>query len=198
MVNRVDGVGNYQYPEVRNVNTKANESTMNMDYGQTSVQNPYEAAGVIYEPVTGPAQATPKVDEAEELGVRLDLSKNSVATVNPDKEAVVEETFGETVKRIFYSAIEAIKSFAKAIWEGDETEKLSAELTDENLRSQAAEKGFMTAEERLAQLLKEDNRGTLVKNSDLLTYYDRSGHIASMDPSDKSKILNGTGKDIVL
>ena len=36
--------------------------------------------------------------------------------------------------------------------------------------------------------------GHLAKNSDLLTQYDRSGHIISMDPSDKRRILQGEGR----
>ena len=36
--------------------------------------------------------------------------------------------------------------------------------------------------------------GHLAKNSDLLTQYDRSGHIISLDPSDKRRILQGEGR----
>lgn len=196
MINKVDGIGQYRYPEVRNVNVKTNESAMNMDYGQTSVKDPYENAGVIYEPQNAPAQQPQKV-QTEERGVKIELSSNATAVSSTaPKEAVVEESFGATVKRIFYSAVDAVKSFIQNLWEGSTTE--NQELNDENLRSEAVTKGYQTAEERLAELLKQDNRGTLAKNSDLLTYYDRSGHIAKMDPSDKSKILTGTSNDIQL
>lgn len=195
MINKVDGIGNYRYPEVRNVNVKTSESAMNMDYGQTAVKDPYEGAGVIYEPKTTQTPQ-PESVKKDDTGVKLDLSSSTTVASTSAKDAVVEESFGASVKRIFYAAIEAVKSFVQNLWEGTSTE--ITEVNDENLRSEAVSKGYQTAEERLAELLQQDNRGTLAKNSDLLTYYDRSGHITKMDPSDKSKILTGTSNDIQL
>ncbi len=48
--------------------------------------------------------------------------------------------------------------------------------------------------EDIAAFLADYGGRHLAKNSDLLTQYDRSGHIVSMDASDRRRILQGEGK----
>ena len=48
--------------------------------------------------------------------------------------------------------------------------------------------------EDIAAFLVDYGGRHLAKNSDLLTQYDRSGHIVSMDASDRRRILQGEGK----
>ena len=52
--------------------------------------------------------------------------------------------------------------------------------------------------EQLVRYLTEDGRRPPARSTDLLTSYDRSGRIVSIDPSDRQLILKGTFGDIKL
>ena len=95
--------------------------------------------------------------------------------------------------------LDNIKVFVNRLWNGnDASSEVPEELMKGDFRKNAAASGFKTTEERLQELLNKDNRGHLVKNSDLLTYYDRSGHISKVNASDRTRIIEGDAKDIYL
>ncbi len=192
MVDRINGIGNYNnFPVIRGTNKEDEDSTYAQEYGQAPVKDPYGDKGVIYEPGTS---GSVKEDEPEN-GVRLDLSS---AATEPKRD-VVDEDYLAKAKRIFFEFIERVKEFAVNLWNGNEgTEDVPAELLEGDFRKNAAASGFKTTEERLAELLRSDNRGHLVKNSDLLTYYDRSGRISKVNASDRTRIMEGDYKDIYL
>ena len=197
MVDRINGVGNYSYPLVRGTEKKDEDSTYAKEYGQGLIKDPYENAGVVYEPGRSKAQesvATPK-EEVPENGVRLDISSLSK---EPEKK-VVDEDLMARAKRIFFEFLDNIKVFVNRLWNGnDASSEVPEELMKGDFRKNAAASGFKTTEERLQELLNKDNRGHLVKNSDLLTYYDRSGHISKVNASDRARIIEGDAKDIYL
>ncbi len=60
--------------------------------------------------------------------------------------------------------------------------------------SQASPLDRDNSPEAAVAFLADYGGGHLAKNSDLLTQYDRSGHIISLDPSDKRRILQGEGR----
>ncbi len=197
MVDRINGIGNYNYPLVRGTEKKEEDSTYAKEYGQGLIKDPYENAGVVYEPGnsrTNESAAAPKEDIPEN-GVRLDIS----SLAKEPKSDVVEEDFVARAKRIFFELLDNVKTFFNALWNGnDAASEVPEELMEGDFRKNAAASGFKTTEERLQELLNKDKRGHLVKNSDLLTYYDRSGHISKVNPSDRARIMEGDYKDIYL
>ena len=192
MVDRINGIGNYNtYPVIKGPASGEEESDFAKEYGQGLVSDPYGDKGVIYESA---APNEPKKDEPES-GVRLDLSSAATA---PESD-IVEEDFIAKAKRLFFDLIQGIREFASKLWNGnDGTPEVPEELLQGDFRKNAAASGFKTAEERLQELLNNDNRGHLVKNSDLLTYYDRSGRISSVNASDRIRIMEGDYRDIYL
>ena len=198
MVDRINGVGSYNnYPLVRGTDKKEEDSAYAKEYGQGLVKDPYENAGVVYEPgrsKKSESSATPREDIPEN-GVRLDIS--SLAKESDKK--VIEEDLVARAKRIFFEFLDNIKVFVNRLWNGnDASSEVPEELMKGDFRKNAAASGFKTTEERLQELLNKDNRGHLVKNSDLLTYYDRSGHISKVNASDRTRIMEGDAKDIYL
>ncbi len=192
MVDRINGIGNYNnLPPIRSADKKEEESSYAREYGHGIPNDPYGDKGVIYESGTS---KTVKNDEPEG-GVRLDLS---TAAAEP-KSDVVDEDYLAMAKRIFFEFVDRIKGFVNRLWNGnDDTQDVPAELLEGDFRKNAAASGFKTTEERLAELLHNDNRGHLVKNSDLLTYYDRSGRISKVNASDRTRIMEGDYRDIYL
>lgn len=204
MIDRINSVTPRSYGDVSKLNNQRGGSGSAGAVADSAFQDTY--GGVIYEPSNQMGQVqlesvvNPTVDEAnveiDELGVRLDLSQDYL-TVNNVKREVVEESLTSVVRRIIHSAVTAVKDFFKSIWEGTDsitrvtgTEEAEP-VNGDTLLSKASAN-------RLSQLLAQNNRGKLAKNSDLLTYYDRSGRIVSMDPTDKNKILSGADHTIML
>ena len=192
MVDRINGIGNYNtYPVIKGPAGGEEESDFAREYGQGIINDPYGDKGVVYESKS----SNPPQKEESESGVVLDLSS---AAAEP-KSDIIEEDFLAKAKRIFFEFIDRIKEFASGLWNGnDATSEVPEELLQGDFRKNAAASGFKTAEERLQELLNNDNRGHLVKNSDLLTYYDRSGRISPVNASDRTRIMEGDYKDIYL
>ncbi|SCY11564.1 hypothetical protein SAMN02910292_00926 [Lachnospiraceae bacterium XBB2008] len=80
------------------------------------------------------------------------------------------------------------------------TEQTGSAPTTASAPTEAAPTRSTTARTRtdtpedIAAFLVDYGGRHLAKNSDLLTQYDRSGHIVSMDASDRRRILQGEGK----
>ncbi|MBE6015261.1 MAG: hypothetical protein E7241_07830 [Lachnospiraceae bacterium] len=208
MVERIDGLGTYNYPGIKANGIRTNNSAISEDYRGVTVNDPYKA-GVVYEPSA--VSKNSRVNAMETATVRKEQ------TVKPESGSIIDEEFLEKIKRVFYSAITAVKDFAKRIWEGGEgaakTEGLEGTTTEMGEEGQSSGERVFTrsspivkdsifmgdeARAKLDILLEQDNRGHLAKNSDILTYYNRSGKITRMDPSDRMKIMRGQFNDIVL
>lgn len=204
MIDRINGVTPRPYGDVSKLNNQRGGSGSAGAVGDSAFQDTY--GGVIYEPSgqvgnipqgsAGQTEEVSTVLEVEELGVKLDLSPGAVTTAEPKRE-VIEESLTDVAKRVFHSAITAVKDFFRSIWEGTDGIRTvsEAESSDRPAGDTFINKA---SAERLTQLLAQNNRGKLAKNSDLLTYYDRSGRIIAMDPTDKNKILSGVDRTIRL
>ena len=198
MIDRINSVTPRPYADVSKLNNQRGGSSSAGAVADSAFQDTY--GGVIYEPSNQMGQVqlesvvNPTVDEAN---VEIDDLSQDYLTVNDVKREVVEESLTSVVRRIIHSAVTAAKDFFKSIWEGTDsitrvtgTEEAEP-VNGDTLLSKASAN-------RLSQLLAQNNRGKLAKNSDLLTYYDRSGRIVSMDPTDKNKILSGADHTIML
>ena len=201
----ITGVNSYSFQDVDKLNNRPRSISLNANYeGSNTIDDPYAGAGVIYEPSGRraiPAQnpVQPAIEDFyDDKGVRLELSKEALPAVETSKASTIDESWTETIKRIFYSAVDSIKGLFEAILADDEKVEATKAADTEPDYSSMSLVGLPTAEERLAQLLKEDGRGSLAKNSDLLTYYDRSGRVITPNATDKNKILHGNARGIAL
>ena len=176
-----------------------------------------ESEGVIYEPGGPPepeaktiAQVREEIAREEAAaaranlhtrfdgpGVAVELSTDGVeASAAPAKE--------QTIGAIFKDAWNAIVGFFLSIWNGGgeksaEAAGTAAEAAHTAGTAEATAPATAQAEtadtpEDIAAFLVDYGGRHLAKNSDLLTQYDRSGHIVSMDASDRRRILQGEGK----
>ena len=156
-----------------------------------------------------------KADSKKMLAENLELSDEEIEFYSDSSVAEYyynlfvddyEKTFTASEIKKYQDLLETkievldnIKVFVNRLWNGnDASSEVPEELMKGDFRKNAAASGFKTTEERLQELLNKDNRGHLVKNSDLLTYYDRSGHISKVNASDRIRIMEGDAKDIYL
>ena len=118
-------------------------------------------------------------------GVAVELSTDGVEAYEaPPKE--------QSIGAIFKDAWKAIVGFFLSIWNGGGEKTAENTATEAEVQTAAA-RDTDTPEDIAAFLVDYGGRH-LAKNSDLLTQYDRRGHIISMDASDRRKILQGEGK----
>lgn len=161
---------------------------------------PDDYDGVSYEPSTGPkseaktmAQVRQEIAEEERAaakanlhsrfdgpGVEVELSVESVkaAEAAPKKEQSIFEIFRDT----WNSFIQIFKDF----WNGTSDETAQADSVEIEEKADDAES--------IVAFMQNYGGKHLAKNSDLLTQYDRSGHIVSPNASDRRRILQGEGK----
>ena len=149
-------------------------------------------------------------------GVAVELSTDGVeASEKPAQQSIVS---------IFRDAWRAIVDFFVGIWNGGdaqtgtvagtgseagETESISTEASAAAAdtvspapagtaadTSGAAQTGTLrgNSAEDIAAFMADYGGRHLAKNSDLLTQYDRTGHIVDVDPTDRRRILQGEGR----
>ena len=141
-------------------------------------------------------------------GVAVELSTDGVeASAAPPKE--------QSIGAIFRDAWKAIVDFFLSIWNGgsektaetaetavtgneavpgSEAQTAAASETEATPSRTETTRSRADTPEDIASFLVDYGGRHLAKNSDLLTQYDRSGHLVSMDASDRRKILQGEGK----
>ena len=215
-LDRIDGLGLYDRTSGSN-NKKVQSREGSEDTASFTLLKD-EAQGVIYEPGR-PEEERPKTlsqvneeiarEEAAAAranlhsrfdgpGVAVELSTDGFDRQTQEKPASILD--------IIKDAFRAIGAFFSGIWNGGtEAEAAKRKAAAEADRTSGDETGDMT--QYTASALERDNSpeaavafladyggGHLAKNSDLLTQYDRSGHIISLDPSDKRRILQGEGR----
>ena len=142
-------------------------------------------------------------------GVAVELSTDGIQRQ--------EQTKPPSIFDIFRDAFRAIGAFFSGIWNGGADAEAGAGQKAAKETAEAGDAGAETGEaayssgpdrdnlrtsplnldnspEAAVAFLADYGGGHLAKNSDLLTQYDRSGHIISLDPSDKRRILQGEGR----
>lgn len=162
-----------------------------------------EAEGVIYEPGKAPSEETKTIAQIREEiareekeaaranlhsrfdgpGVAVELSTDGVQLHEKPAEQSITDIFRDTWR--------SIVNFFLSIWNGgnEETEKgAGTEASDAGARRSSANRM-----DDVSAFLADYGGRHLAKNSDLLTQYDRTGHIVNVDPSDRRRILQGEG-----
>ena len=197
-------------------NTNTRRVDTQKDSETPGFELPYgEDGGVYYEP-SKPAEpektrAQRQVEEAEAMerteklhsrfdgpGVAVEISTESVKAA----ERAVPKTIGD----IFRETLSQIREFFVALWTGGETTAESAipqeideieEAKPADMPVSDTEQGTLNPQndaETIASFMVDYGGRRLAKNSDLLTQYDRTGHITTPNASDRRRILQGDGK----
>lgn len=163
-----------------------------------------EAEGVIYEPGRAPADETKTIAQVREEiareeraaaqanlhsrfdgpGVEVELSTDGVQ--------LQEKPAQQSIGSIFRDALRAVADFFLSIWNGgSESAGSEAAATADEARPISTR---TNSPEDIASFMSNYGGRRLAKNSDLLTQYDRTGHIVDVDPSDRRRILQGEGR----
>ena len=151
-------------------------------------------------------------------GVRLELSGKGMqgseaeeGTVSGDKTT---DARPGSVVSFFRSLLQSVRDFLYQIWNEPSSEAvISEDVTPEEAERYTQEyykiKGIDPEEqeaerdekirrqlrsgnlEQVMNLLTDDGRRTMAKNSTLLTYYDKSGKLTQLNASDRERILHG-------
>lgn len=146
-------------------------------------------------------------------GVEVELSTDGVQ--------LQEKPAQQSIGSIFRDALRAVADFFLSIWNGgsesarseaaataddsDAGETYAGAVTEAADSEQAFTSQTDTDEARpistrtnspedIASFMSNYGGRRLAKNSDLLTQYDRTGHIVDVDPSDRRRILQGEGR----
>ena len=122
--------------------------------------------------------------------------------------------FLETVQKFVTDFIQTVRDLFNRIWNEPQAEESvqSSDVTSEEAERYTEE--YLTAKgltekapvdkdteiqkylhsgnlDQVISLLTDNGHKTIAKNSNLLTYYDRSGRITQINPSDRERILHG-------
>ena len=208
-LDRIDGLGSYDRTSGSN-NKKVQGREGAEDTASFTLLKD-EAQGVIYEPGR-PEQTRPKtlaevneeIAKEEAAAARANLHSRfdgpGVAVeLSTDGIQKQEQTRPPSILDIFRDAFRAIGAFFSGIWNGGAEAEARArqQAVEETAEADDAETAVLDRDnspEAAVAFLADYGGGHLAKNSDLLTQYDRSGHIISLDPSDKRRILQGEGR----
>ncbi len=217
-LDRIDGLGSYDRTSGSN-NKKVQGREGTEDTASFTLLKD-EAQGVIYEPGR-PEQTRPKtltevneeIAKEEAAAARANLHSRfdgpGVAVeLSTDGIQKQEQTKPPSILDIFRDAFRAIGAFFSGIWNGGAEAEARARQQAVEETAEAYDAGVETgadnaettdldrdnSPEAAVAFLADYGGGHLAKNSDLLTQYDRSGHIISLDPSDKRRILQGEGR----
>ena len=138
-------------------------------------------------------------------GVRLELSGRGMQAGEMQEASARKETGTEaetgSLTSFFKGLFQTVRDFLYRLWnETPEETVISEELAepeadfkareaerDEKIRRQLRSGNL----EQVINLLTDDGRRTMAKNSTLLTYYDKSGKLTQINASDRERILHG-------
>ncbi len=208
-LDRIDGLGSYD--RTSGSNNKKVQGREGAEDTTSFTLLKDEAQGVIYEPGR-PEQTRPKtlaevneeIAKEEAAAARANLHSRfdgpGVAVeLSTDGIQKQEQTRAPSILDIFRDAFRAIGAFFSGIWNGGAEAEARArqQAVEETAEADDAETADLDRDnspEAAVAFLADYGGGHLAKNSDLLTQYDRSGHIISLDPSDKRRILQGEGR----
>lgn len=151
-------------------------------------------------------------------GVRLELSGKGTQGNEAEEKAVqrgeAADVRSGSLVSFFKSLLQSVRDFLYQIWnESPEGTVISEDVTPEEAERYTQEyyklKGIDPQEqeaerdekirkqlrsgnlEQVINLLTDDGRRTMAKNSTLLTYYDKSGKLTQLNASDRERILHG-------
>gem|GEM_PF-2726023 len=167
-----------------------------------------EAEGVIYEPGKAPSEETKTIAQIREEiareekeaaranlhsrfdgpGVAVELSTDGVQLHEKPAEQSITDIFRDTWR--------SIVNFFLSIWNGGNEEAEKGAGTEASgagtvASGAGARSSSANRMDDVSAFLADYGGRHLAKNSDLLTQYDRTGHIVNVDPSDRRRILQG-------
>ena len=152
--------------------------------------------------------------------VKVELSRQGKERAEREK---ARTDFSAQLRKFAETAVAFLKSLWDKIWNEPQKEEQFPEILEEQMAQAGEESGqyllpvveesivppVYTKDEiraifrrgdrkEIEDFLSENGRRHLVKNSDLLTQYDRTGAIIGVDRSDKELILHGNKNEIKL
>lgn len=210
VIDRINGLGPIESQTIDNSRrVKAQEGP---EAGGFSLPN-QEDEGVIYEPSTQSTTTRPKTmaqvkqeiaeEEAEAAranlhsrfdgpGVAVELSGTGVRAATKAKEQAQS-----SILDIFRDTWNSIKNFFVNFWAGTEAQETDTVGVEDSIPTSDTVLDNNTLKndpETIASFMVDYGGRHLAKNSDLLTQYDKRGHITSPNASDRKRILQGEGK----
>lgn len=203
---------NNRYQEYTRIDTQAgkmdNGEKFALDYKQeeekerTKETDSAEKSGVVVELSGQSSKRYGTADSAYKAG-ETDRSQEELSF--RDAVAGAQQFFGNLVNTIT-KLIRTVRESVLNFWNSDETVKetqvkeTEIQNTGELPADIAAFEATHTKEpdpdsanyvDEIADYLDQNPQGTYVKNSDLLTYYDRQGRIVKLSGADRNRILKG-------
>lgn len=197
MINRVNGNDYYDYSKLKMPNAAdktENGKKFSLNYQRAQEEKEDEDKKDQVEEGKDGKAAGGRQRTVMPSGVKLELSGSGQALSDSKKDSGAQDgqagtgfidtvrlwiaAFTQTLKDILYKFWNN-SAESEAIVQTDESEK----LIGENLHS-----GNL---EQIISLVTDNGNKTMAKNSTLLTYYDRTGRITSISPSDQERILHG-------
>ncbi len=139
-------------------------------------------------------------------GVKLELSgvKDRNAASGQDAAKTSESTsvsLLQTIQNVFAKVAETLKGIFDRIWNEPPQAEAEVEVDEPDIsvppktdaqRNEEIQKYLHKGNlEQVISLLTDDGKRTIAKNSDLLTYYNKSGQISKLNASDSERILHG-------
>lgn len=209
MVNKIDGNYYNDYTPPKTVSSiQDNGEKFSLNYNQENLQAQEQEK----------KEEKEKTSTTERSGVRLELSQNgqqppdvlqrSSKAERPERSQAERASFLDTLQKIFTDFVQTVKTIFNRIWNEPEDTVQSSDVTPEEAERYTEEylalKGKPVDKDaeiqkylhtgnlkQVISLLTDNGKKTIAKNSNLLTYYDRSGRLTQINPSDRERILHG-------
>ena len=208
-IDRINGATPY---DNRSVNRRVQDTDGSRDDSGFRLLSE-EAGGVIYEPGKAPSDETKTIAQIREdiareereaakanLHTRFD-GPGVAVELSTDGVQAAEKPAQQSILDIFRDTWRSIVNFFLSIWNGGDEKPVGTEAdtheVPESVRTEVVSDSMperTNAPDDIAAFMADYGGRHLAKNSDLLTQYDRRGHIVDVDPSDRRRILQGEGR----
>lgn len=213
MINRIDGNQYNDYNAAKTVNSiKDSGEKFSLDY-----KNAYNGQNDLQSEETEEKDSVADKERArttEKNGVRLEISQDGQQAgerrgqvkSTADERSRATVPILERIQKFITDFIQTMKELFNRIWNEPPSEEAvqSSDVTPEEAETvQQTRNDFVDKDaqiqkylhdgnlDRVISLLTDNGHKTIAKNSNLLTYYDRSGRITQINPSDRERILHG-------
>lgn len=201
----IRGTGYYDYAKVKTQTTTTKDEGESFSLNDQSEKKNQEKTtarmeeeGVVVE-LSGQKQSNAQYQPQNGTSVLEKREQESQSIIQTAAQIVdsIKKFMGQ-VQEFFESVQGMLKRFwndeeivVENIVEADSIEEQSVDANQEIIPDPGSETYVDQIEEFL-----EKKQGSYVKNSDLLTYYDRQGNIVKMSGSDRNRILRGDKNEL--
>ena len=214
MVNKIDGNNYYDYQKLKNVNIPDTGEKFSLDYKQNELQSESKDN----KDKDDKASAVQNNTE-DKSGVKLELSRQGQSVAagrtqsynkSRSQDTVDVQSIIDAIREFISTAITAVRDFFYNLWydsprpeanihaeidnaEVEETQETADVYDDEKLDRRIQPYLKSGDLNQVINLLTDNGRKSIARNSSLLTYYDKTGRMVEPNASDRERILHGDG-----